>query len=86
MADLARRMANHLDLDSRHTHDIFIAGLLHEIGKVGFGDDMLGTATLNIRQAIRHDTLQPAVHAYLCPRKRVTYFFDGKPRNETAGR
>jgi len=42
--------------------------------------------TLNIRQAIRHDTLQPAVHAYLCPRKRVTYFFDGKTRNETAGR
>ena len=41
--------------------------------------------TLNIRQAIRNDTLQPVVRAYLCPRKRVTYFFDGKPRIETNG-
>ena len=39
---------------------------------------------LNIRQAIRPDTLQPIVHAYLCPRKRLTYFFDGKSAGETA--
>ena len=48
VADLSRRMATQLDLDSRHTHDIFIAGLLHEIGKVGFGDIMLGTAIVNL--------------------------------------
>ena len=40
---------------------------------------------LNIRQAIRPDTLHPAVQAYLCPRKRVTYFFDGKASSETPG-
>jgi hypothetical protein len=40
---------------------------------------------LNIRQAIRPDTLHPVVHAYLCPRKRVTYFFDGKSSTETPG-
>ena len=48
VADLACRMCKQLDLDSRHTHDIFIAGLLHEIGKVGFGDDMLGTAIVKL--------------------------------------
>jgi hypothetical protein len=41
--------------------------------------------SLNIRQAIRPDTLHPAVQAYLCPRKRVTYFFDGKTTSETHG-
>lgn len=33
---------------SRHTHDVFVAVLLHEIGKVGFGDDMLTTAIVNL--------------------------------------
>lgn len=40
--------------------------------------------TLSIRQAIRPALLQPLVHAYLCPRKRVTYFFDGKSSTEKA--
>lgn len=40
--------------------------------------------TLNIRQAIRPDMLEPVVYAYLCPRKRITYFFDGKNPHETA--
>jgi len=48
VADLARRMATKLGLDSRHTHDVFVAALLHEIGKVGFGDDMLNTAIVNL--------------------------------------
>lgn len=47
-ADLARRMAVRLGLDSRHTHEVFVAGLLHEIGKVGFGDAMLCTAIANL--------------------------------------
>jgi response regulator RpfG family c-di-GMP phosphodiesterase len=41
-------MAARLELDSKLTHEIFIAGLLHEIGKVGFGDDMLTTAIFNL--------------------------------------
>lgn len=48
VADLAHRVANQLGLDSRHTHEIFVAGLLHEIGKVGFGDDLLNTAIVNL--------------------------------------
>lgn len=39
---------------------------------------------LSIRQAIRPALLPPPVHAYLCPRKRVTYFFDGKSSTEKA--
>lgn len=48
VADLARRMAARLGLDNKQTHEIFVAGLLHEIGKVGFGDDMLTTAIVNL--------------------------------------
>lgn len=39
---------------------------------------------LSIRQAIRPELLLPPVLAYLCPRKRVTYFFDGKSSTEKA--
>lgn len=48
VADLARRMALRMGLDSRHAHDVFVAALLHEIGKVGFGDDMLSMALANL--------------------------------------
>lgn len=48
VADIARRIAQHLGLDSRQAHEIFVAGLLHEIGKVGFSDDMLSTAIVNL--------------------------------------
>ncbi len=48
VADLARRMAHRLGLDGRHTHEVFVAALLHEIGKVGFGDAMLTTAIANL--------------------------------------
>ena len=47
--------------------------------------DLALEPALNIRQAIRPELLQPLVHAYLCPRKRLTYFFDGKSASETAG-
>jgi response regulator RpfG family c-di-GMP phosphodiesterase len=48
VADLARRMATHLGLESKQAHELFVAALLHEIGKVGFGDDMLTTAIVNL--------------------------------------
>jgi response regulator RpfG family c-di-GMP phosphodiesterase len=41
VADLARRIAVRLDVDARDAQQIFIAGLLHNIGKVGFSDSML---------------------------------------------
>lgn len=44
VAELARKLAQTLALDARQVQEIFVAGLLHAIGKVGFDDTMLGTA------------------------------------------
>ena len=43
VADLARKIAVRLKLDARESQDIFIAGLLHDLGKIGYTDDMLAT-------------------------------------------
>ena len=43
VADFARRIALKLGLDSKQVQEIFVAGLLHEIGKVGFADELLST-------------------------------------------
>ena len=43
VADLSRKIANKLGLDSKQIQEIFIAGLLHEIGKIGFADELLST-------------------------------------------
>ena len=41
VADLARRLATRMGLDQQETQAVFIAGLLHNIGKIGFTDDLL---------------------------------------------
>lgn len=41
VADLARKVAVRMGLPAREAQDVFIAGLLHEIGKVGFPDGLL---------------------------------------------
>jgi response regulator RpfG family c-di-GMP phosphodiesterase len=43
VADLARKIAVHLKLDAREAQDVFVAGLLHDLGKIGYSDDMLAT-------------------------------------------
>ena len=43
VADLARRTAVKLNLDGKLVQQIFVAGLLHEIGKVSFSDELLNT-------------------------------------------
>jgi response regulator RpfG family c-di-GMP phosphodiesterase len=43
VADLARQIANKLALDARDSQDVFIAALLHDIGKIGFSDELLQT-------------------------------------------
>lgn len=43
VADLCRKIAHKLQLESKLTQEIFVAALLHEIGKIGFADDMLST-------------------------------------------
>jgi response regulator RpfG family c-di-GMP phosphodiesterase len=42
VADLARRIALRMGLSPREAQDVFVAGLLHEIGKTGFPDSLLG--------------------------------------------
>jgi response regulator RpfG family c-di-GMP phosphodiesterase len=42
VSERARRVCAHLGLDERTTHDIHLAALLHDIGKIGFPDAMLG--------------------------------------------
>ena len=41
VADLARRIALRMGLSPREAQDVFVAGLLHEIGKTGFSDSLL---------------------------------------------
>lgn len=41
VADLSRRIAVRLGLPAGETQDIFLAGLLHDIGKIGFPDALL---------------------------------------------
>lgn len=43
VADLARKIAIKMDQDSRDTQEIFISGLLHNIGKIAFSDELLST-------------------------------------------
>jgi response regulator RpfG family c-di-GMP phosphodiesterase len=52
VADLAKRLALQVGLDNKQAQEIFVAGLLHEIGKVGFEDELLNTPVvmLNTRQ------------------------------------
>jgi len=41
VADLARRMGANLGLDETEARDVFIAGLLHDIGQIGLSDAIL---------------------------------------------
>jgi response regulator RpfG family c-di-GMP phosphodiesterase len=43
VADLARRLALRHGLTSAETQEIFVAGLLHNIGKIGLSDELLAT-------------------------------------------
>lgn len=43
VADLSRRIAVSMGLDASVAQDIFVAALLHEVGKVGFSDELLAT-------------------------------------------
>jgi response regulator RpfG family c-di-GMP phosphodiesterase len=41
VADLCRKLAARLELDSKAQQDVFLAALLHDIGKIGFPDALL---------------------------------------------
>ena len=48
VADLARKLAMRLELEPALVHEVFVAGLLHDIGKVGVDDDLLDTPVANM--------------------------------------
>ncbi len=52
----ARRMCAHLALDERLSHDIYVAALLHDIGKIGFPDGLLSKpiSTLTSEELARY--------------------------------
>jgi len=62
VADLARKIALRLELDSKQVQEVFVAGLLHEIGKIGFSDDLLKTPVAMMKpdqlDAYRKHTVQ----------------------------
>jgi response regulator RpfG family c-di-GMP phosphodiesterase len=41
VSEWARRVCDRLKLDERRSHDIYVAALLHDIGKIGFPDGLL---------------------------------------------
>lgn len=41
VADMARRIATKMGLGAQEVQEIFVAGLLHDIGKIAFSDDLL---------------------------------------------
>jgi response regulator RpfG family c-di-GMP phosphodiesterase len=43
VADLARKIAQKMELNARESQDIFVAGLLADIGKIGFTDELIST-------------------------------------------
>lgn len=62
VADLARRIALKLQLDGKLAQEIFVSGLLHEIGKVGLTDELLNTPMTMLTtpqlEAFRQHTVQ----------------------------
>lgn len=48
VADLARRLAQHLGVDPKGQQDVFLAGLLHDIGQIGFPDAMLSRPVVRL--------------------------------------
>jgi len=44
VADLARKLANKLGLSPKEAQDVFLSGLLHDIGKIGLPDALLAKA------------------------------------------
>jgi response regulator RpfG family c-di-GMP phosphodiesterase len=48
VADLAHRLATRLKLEPALVHEVFVAGLLHDVGKLAFTDGLLDTPVANM--------------------------------------
>jgi len=51
VADVARRLAQKLGMGNKPAQELFVSGLLHEIGKVGFADELLNTPVVMLNTA-----------------------------------
>lgn len=49
VADLARKVATRLELEPVLVQEVFVAGLLHEVGKLAFSDDLIDTPVANMK-------------------------------------
>ncbi len=49
VADLARKLAREINLDASQTRDVFVAGLLHDIGSIGLPDAVLAMPVARLR-------------------------------------
>lgn len=69
VADLARRLAGTLALGDGERQDVFLAGLLHDIGKIGFPDALLAkpVSTMNGEELGRYRKHAAASAAALLP-------------------
>lgn len=50
VADLARKIAAKLEMGAEASQDVFLAALLHDIGKIGFPDDLLVKPANQLRE------------------------------------
>jgi putative two-component system response regulator len=62
VADLSRQLASDMGMDTAEAQDVFVAALLHDIGKIGFPDELLKKPvnTMNAEQSAlyrRHPAL-----------------------------
>lgn len=49
VADMARKVATRLELEPVLVQEVFVAGLLHEVGKLAFSDDLLDTPVASMK-------------------------------------
>ncbi len=56
VSEWVKRVCVQMKLDERQSHDAYVAGLLHSIGKIGFPDGMLGKplSTLSTEETARY--------------------------------
>ena len=63
VADLARKLASRLDLEPALVQEVFVAGLLHDIGKLAFPDGLLDTPVASMSSRQLHEYRQHPARA-----------------------
>lgn len=73
VADLARKLATKMGMDGKSQQDIFLAGLLHDIGKIGFPDTLLAKplSTMNSEDMGRYRKHAIAGESALMPLREL---------------